>query len=145
MLALVVANAVGVVLFGALYAAAGARMIPQVPFLVCLVVLFILMTVLWVRTEARHRRLDPVRRVGRIAAGLLIVLVLTPVAVLAPLFWLDEQLPPEAGLRDVRGGVMALVLVDLVLVVFVNVAGIVVAVVRSVLGRRAAGGERTGL
>jgi hypothetical protein len=143
-LPLVVANAVGVVLFGALYAAAGARMIPQVPFLGCLVVLFILMTALWVRTEARHRRLGPVRRVGRIAAGLLVVVFATPVAVLAPMFWLDEQLPPEAGLHEVRAGVMALVLLALVLVVFVNVAGIVVAVVRSVFDRRPAGGERTG-
>ena len=63
------------------------------------------------------------RRLGRIVAGLLLVLVVTPMAVLGPLFWLDEQLPAEAGLRAARGGIMALVLITLVLVVAVNVVG----------------------
>ena len=101
------------------------------------------MTAVWVRTEGRHRRLDPVRRMGRIVAGLLMVVVATPVAVLAPIFWLDDQLPVEAGLRAARGGIMALVLIALVLVVFVNVTGMVVAVIRSVFGGRAARGERS--
>jgi hypothetical protein len=64
------------------------------------------------------------------------------VAVLAPLFWLDEQLPVDAGLRAARGGVMALVLITLILVVFVNVAGILVALVRSAFRLRPARDER---
>jgi hypothetical protein len=130
-LALAAANAVSVVLFGTLYTLAGAHVLSQVAFLACLVVLFVLMTGLWVRTEARHRRVAPVQRLGRIVVGLLSVLVVTPVAVLAPLFWLDEQLPAEAGLRAARGGIMALVLIALILVVFVNVAGMLVALTRS--------------
>jgi hypothetical protein len=137
-LALTAANAAGVVLFGTLYAVAGARMLPQAAFLACLGVLFVLMTVVWVRTEARHRGLDAVRRLGRIVAGLVLVLVMTPMAVLGPLFWLDEQLPAEAGLRAARGGIMALVLITLVLVVAVNVIGVVVALIRSAIDRRSA-------
>ena len=108
MLALAAANAVGVVLFGTLYAIAGAS--PAV--------------------AGRVRRLSracsspwsprcgsaprpgtrasaPLRRLGRIVVGLLVVLVATPAAVLAPLFWLDAQIPVEAGLHAARGGVMA--------------------------------------
>jgi hypothetical protein len=138
-LALAAANAVGVVLFGTLYAVAGARVLPQPAFLVCLVVLFALMTGVWVRTEARHRGLDAVRRLGRIVLGLGIVVIATPVTVLGPMFWLDELLPAEAGLRAARGGIMALVLITLVLVVLMNVTGSMVAVGRAVLAGRPAG------
>lgn len=137
MLALAAANAVGVVLFGSLYAMAGARVLPQAAFLACLALLFVLVTALWVRTEARHRRLDVVRRLGRIAVGLVLVVVVTPAVVLMPLFWLDERLPPEAGLHAVRGGVMAVVLITLILVILVNVTGSLVAAGRALYGRRA--------
>jgi hypothetical protein len=136
MLALAAANVVGVVLFGSLYAVAGARLLPQLAFLACLVVLFALVTALWVRTEGRHRHLDMAGRLGRAVCGLVAVVMATPVAVLAPLFWLDEQLPAEAGLRDIRGGIMALVLIALTLVVLVNVTGALVVAVRAVLGPR---------
>jgi hypothetical protein len=136
MLALAAANAVGVVLFGILYAIAGGRVLSQVAFLACLVVLFVFSTTVWVRTEARHRRLGPLRRIGRVVVGLLLVVVATPAAVLAPLFWLDEQIPPEAGLHTARGGVMALVLISLALVALMNVTGAFVAVGRAVLARR---------
>ena len=139
MLALAAANAIGVVLFGTLYAIAGARLLPQLAFAACLIVLLVLMTMVWVRTEARHRGLDPLRRIGRISGGLLLVVVVTPAIVLAPLFWLDEQLPAEVGLRAARGGVMALVLIALVLVVMVNVTGILVVITRAVVGRRTGG------
>jgi hypothetical protein len=138
MLALAAANTVGVVLFGTLYAVAGAHVLPQPVFLVCLAVLFPVMTAVWIRTEARHRSLDPVRRLGRIVMGLGVVVIVTPVAVLAPVFWLDEQLPAEAGLRGVRGGIMALVFIALVLVVLMNLAGSLVATGRAVLARRSA-------
>ena len=136
MLALAAANAVGVVLFGTLYAVAGARVLSQGAFVACLVFVFALMTGLWVRTEARHRALPPLRRLGRIVVGLTIVLLVTPAAVLMPLFWLDEQIPPEAGLHAMRGGIMALVLITLVLVVLVNVVGSIVVTGRAALGRR---------
>ena len=136
MLALAAANAVGVVLFGTLYAVAGTRVLSQGAFIACLVVLFALMTVLWVRTEARHRALQPLRRVGRVVIGLLIVLLVTPAVVLMPLLWLDEQLPHEVGLHAARGGVMALLLITLVVVVLVNVAGSIVVTGRAALARR---------
>lgn len=136
MLALAGANAVGVVLFGTLYALAGAGLIAQPAFVACLIALFVALTVLWVRTEARHRTLDAVRRFGRIAGGLLGVVLVTPVVVLAPLFWLAEQLPPDAGVHGRRGAIMALVLVALVLVALVNVAGALAAVGRALLARR---------
>jgi len=135
MLALAATNAVGVVLFGTLYALAGARVLSQLAFLTCLIVLFALMTGLWVRTEARHRGLDLVGRLGRIVLGLLLVVVVTPAVVLAPLFWLEEQLPREAGLHGARGGVMALVLITLVLVFLMNVTGALVAAGRAGLAR----------
>ena len=137
MLALAAANAVGVILFGTLYALAGARVLSQLGFIACFAVLFPLVTVLWVRVEARHRALDPLRRVGRAMAGLLTVVVATPAVVLAPLFWLDQQLPPEVGLNAARGGVMALVLISLALVVAVNVVGGVAAAARTALAGRA--------
>ena len=136
MLALIAANAVGVALFGTLYAVAGARVLSQGAFLACLTVLFVLMTALWVRTEGRHRALGPLRRIGRGAAGLFAVVIATPAMVLAPLFWLDTQLPPEVGLHGARGGAMALVLITLVLVVIVNITGAVVALARAGLSRR---------
>jgi hypothetical protein len=139
MLALAATNAVGVVLFGTLYAMAGARVLTQFAFLACLLVLFTLMTGLWVRTESRHRGLEVVRRLGRIVIGLLVVVVVTPAVVLAPLFWLDEQVPREAGLHAARGGVMALVLITLVLVVLMNVAGSLVAAGWAVFARRRSG------
>jgi hypothetical protein len=139
MLALAATNAVGVVLFGTLYAMAGARVLSQFAFLACLLVLFTLMTGLWVRTESRHRGLEVVRRLGRIVIGLLVVVVVTPAVVLAPLFWLDEQVPREAGLHAARGGVMALVLITLILVVLMNVAGSLVAAGWAVFARRPSG------
>ena len=136
MLALAAANAVGVILFGTLYALAGSRVLSQLAFIACFAVLFPLVTVLWVRAEARHRALDTLRRIGRAMAGLLIVVIATPAVVLTPLFWLDLQLPPEVGLNAAQGGVMALVLISLALVVAVNVLGGVVAAARSVLASR---------
>lgn len=136
MLALAAANTVGVVLFATLYVIAGARLLPQPAFVVCLVVLFGLMIVVWLRTEARHRGVDIGRRIGRIVLGLGVVVVATPVVVLGPVFWLDAQLPAEVGLHAMRGGIMALVLIALTLVVLVNLAGAAIALAAAALGRR---------
>lgn len=135
MIALAVTNAVGVVLFGVLYAAAGAGRLSQAGFLACLGVLFALVTGLWVRAEARHRTLEPLRRLGRVVIGLAAVVIGTPALVLMPLFWLDTQLPAEAGLNRLLAPIMTLVLIALVLVVLVNVVGAVVVTGAAVAAR----------
>jgi hypothetical protein len=131
MLALAAANAVGVVLFGTLYAVAGARVLSQVGFLVCLVVLFVLVTSLWVRVERRHAALGPLRRLGRVIAGLVIVVVAIPVVVLLPAFWLDRELPPDAEFTRLLGPMMTVVLISLALMVLVNAVGTLVAIGRA--------------
>ena len=136
MLALTLANAVGVVLFGVLYAVAGARLMPQPAFLACLALIFMLVTVLWVRVEARHRRLEALSRLGRVAGALVIVVIAAPVIVLMPAFWFEAQLPTEAGLTRFLGPLMSLLLISLVLVAAVNVVGVGVAIARGLSGWR---------
>jgi hypothetical protein len=136
-LALAATNLVGVVLFAIVYATAGARLMSQTAFAGCLVVIFALVTVLWVRVEGRHRSLEPVRRVGRVAAGLLIVLLGVPALILMPAFWLDTQLPPEAGFRRYLAPLMTLVLISLMLVLLVNLVGGLVAAGRGIRRRLA--------
>ena len=109
---------------------------PQLAFLACLATLFVLVTALWLRVEAQHRALEPLRRLGRMAGGLVASAIAVPIAVLMPLFWLDGQLPAEAGLRAQRGAVMVVVLIALVLTALVNIAGGLVIGVRSVRLKR---------
>lgn len=135
MLVLAAANTVGVVLFAALYAAAGAGFMGQGAFLLCLVLLFGLVTALWVRTEARHRHLDPLARLGRAAVGIVLVIVATPIVVLMPLFWLDTKVPPEAGLNRALAPVMTLVLISLALIILANFIGAAIAAARALVGR----------
>jgi hypothetical protein len=132
-------NAVGVVLFATLYAVAGARHLAHAAFLLCLLLLFGLVTALWVRMEARHRALEPLRRFGRVAGGLVIVIICTPALLLMPVFWLDTQLPAEAGLNALLAPIMALVLISLTLVVLVNLTGGIITVARALLGSRGTG------
>jgi hypothetical protein len=139
MLALAAANVVGVVLFGTLYALAGARRLSQAAFGTCLVVLFALVTALWIRTEGRHRRLHAARRLGRAVLALLAVIVATPAAVLMPVFWLERVLPPETGAGAIPAPVMTIVLVSLVLVVLTNLIGSVFIAGRALFHAR---GER---
>ena len=136
MVALAMTNAVGAVLFGALYAVAGAGALSQAGFFACLALLFALVTALWVRVEARHRALEPLRRVGRVAIGLAAVALAAPTLVLMPIFWLDTRLPEEAGLNRLLAPIMTLVLISLALVAMVNVVGAAVAIGASVAGRR---------
>ena len=139
MLVLAASNVVGVVLFGTLYALAGARRLSQAAFVACLIVLFGLVTALWVRTEARHRGLHPARRLGRAGLALVAVIVGTPAAVLMPAFWLRNVLPPEAGADAILAPIMTILLVSLALVVCTNLIGSAVITVRAVFGAR---GER---
>lgn len=136
MLALAAANFVGVLLFGALYAVAGVGLVSQTSFLACLAVLFLLVTIAWVRTEHRHRHLPLVTRLGRVVAGLVIVLISTPIVVLMPAFWLGAELPVEAGFKSLLGPIMVLVLVALVLIVLVNVVGGATATVAGIRSSR---------
>ena len=129
-LALAATNVVSALLFAALYAAAGAQLMSQAAFLACLGIVFVLVTVLWVRTEARHRHLGPVRRIGRVSIGLVIVLLGLPVVVLHPVFWLDTQLSPDLEFTRYLAPIMTLVLISLTLVVVVNAVGALIAIVR---------------
>jgi hypothetical protein len=63
-----------------------------------------------------------------------VVLIGVPVVFLTPLFWLDSNLPQEAGLRPMLAPLMSLVLIALVLTVTVNVLGAFVVVGRALLG-----------
>lgn len=134
MLALGAANLVGAVLFAAVYAAGGARYLSQGGFVACLLLIFALVTILWVRTESRHIPLGLVRRVGRASGGLAVVLVGVPVAVLMPLFWLEMVLPPEAEFSRMLAPTMALTLISLGLVTLMNLVGAAVQGLRG-LGR----------
>jgi hypothetical protein len=134
-------DAVGAVLFGTLYGLAGAGWMSQAAFFACFAVLFVMVTTLWVWAEARHRNLPLVRRIGRVLAGLALAFIAVPGLVLMPLFWLDSQLPPEAGLRGLLAPFMALLLIALVLVVLVNVVGSLLVAGRAIFGGRAPSGQ----
>ena len=140
MLALAAVNVLGAVVFAGLYAVAGTMRIAPAALAMGLIVAFVGVTALWIRVEQRSRALEPLRRVGRGAIGLVAVVIGLPVAVLMPLFWLESQLPPEAVPFLNLGPVMALLLVALVLVVAVNGVGAVTAVTLAV-GRRWRGGR----
>jgi hypothetical protein len=137
MFALAGANAVGVVLFGALYVTAGLDMLPQPAFLACLAALVTIVTTLWVRTEVRHRPLGFTRRLGRAAFGLVAVVIATPALVLMPIFWLDSVLPREAGAAWLTARVMVVVFIALGLVALTNVLGTIIIVAGDLRGRRA--------
>ena len=133
MLALAATNTVGLLLFATLYITAGARYLPQPAFLACLAVLFVMVTALWVRVEARHRGVDPLRRLGRVTGGLAIVLIAAPALLLMPVFWLDSVVPAEAGLRPVLAPLMSVMLISLALILAVNVMGALAAAVRFIV------------
>lgn len=136
MLALAAVNAMSVLVFGALYAAAAVRALPEGAFPLALVAAFGAAAALWLRAErARPRGRDPIARVGRIAAALLLAVVAIPVGALMPLFALQTQLPPEAQLDSLIARVMVLLLAAVTLTALVNVAGACVVVARAVADR----------
>ena len=135
MVALTATNVVGAMLFGAVYATAGAHLMPQGAFLACLGVIFVLVTALWVRVEARHRELGFLRRLGRVAAGLVLTVLVVPGVVLMPTFWLENQLPEDAGFSRFLAPIMTLVLIAVALVLVVNVVGGVIALARAAVRR----------
>jgi hypothetical protein len=56
-----------------------------------------------------------------------------------PVFWLQQVLPPEAGVGAIPAPVMTIVLISLVLVVLTNLIGSAIIAGRAAFG---AGGER---
>lgn len=125
MLQLAGINLIGAVVFFSIYSAAGGRRLSQGAFLASLVVFFGALTALWLRVErSRAGGRDALSRIGRGAAALVVVVLALPVLVLAPLFALQEALPPEAGFHDVTRPAMVLLLISLALVVAVNMAGL---------------------
>ena len=136
MLRLAGTNALAMLVFGVIYAAAGARWLTQGAFLASLTVFFISVTAFWVHVErSRPGARDVLSRIGRGVLALLIVAVGLPALVLAPLFAIQETLPADAGFADVVRPVMVLLLLALVLVVAVNIAGLVVLAVSGLTSR----------
>jgi hypothetical protein len=125
MLVLGALNAIAGAVFGLIYAAAAKRLLTQGAFLAGVAVCFVALTALWVRAErSRGPGRDVLSRAGRIGAGLLLAAIAMPGLVLMPLFFINEYVPPEAGMAEILGPVMFILLASLVLVALVNVAGI---------------------
>lgn len=136
MLALAGTNAVAVAVFGLVYTLAGTRLLSQGAFWAALVVVFVAGTALWVRVERRQGpRRDVLSRVGCIVVALVLPIIAAPVVVLTPLFFLHDQLPREAGMADLIGRMMFLLLTSLVLMVLVNAAGIAFMTAEALLRR----------
>ncbi len=130
MLRLAGTNALAIMTFALIYAAGGSRWLTQGGFLASLAVFFVSLTALWVYVErTRPGARDVLSRIGRGVLALVAVVIALPALVLAPLFALQEILPPDAGFADVVRPVMVLLLLALVLVIAMNVAGTVVLVV----------------
>ena len=130
MLRLAGTNALAIVTFALIYAAGGSRWLTQGGFLASLAVFFVSLTALWVYVErTRPGARDVLSRIGRGVLALVAVVIGLPALVLAPLFALQEILPPDAGFADIVRPVMVLLLLALVLVIAMNVAGTVVLVV----------------
>ena len=140
MLRLAGTNALAIVTFALIYAAGGSRWLTQGAFLASLAVFFISLTALWVYVErTRPGARDVLSRIGRGVLALVVVVAGLPAVVLAPLFALQEALPPEAGFADVVRPVMVLLLLALVLVIAMNVAGTVVLTVSELRSRLSRG------
>ncbi len=130
MLRLAGTNALAIMTFALIYAAGGSRWLTQGGFLASLAVFFVSLTALWVYVErTRPGARDVLSRIGRGVLALVAVVIGLPALVLAPLFALQEILPPDAGFADIVRPVMVLLLLALVLVIAMNVAGTVVLVV----------------
>ena len=140
MLRLAGTNALAIVTFALIYAAGGSRWLTQGAFLAGLAVFFISLTALWVYVErTRPGARDVLSRIGRGVLALVLVVMGLPAVVLAPLFALQEALPPDAGFADVLRPVMVLLLLALVLVIAMNAAGTVVLAVSGLRSRLSRG------
>ena len=142
MLALAGINTLGLALFVGWYMAAALRWLSHGAFLAGMVVLFGVVTALWVRVEDRGAASRGLlERIGRASVALLLVVVLGPVAVLMPLFALDAQLPAEAAMDHLISRTMVLLLVSVALVVLCNMGGAIAQTVRTLRARLARPGS----
>ena len=140
MLRLAGTNALAMVAFAMVYAAAGSRWLTQGAFLASLAVFFMSLTALWVHVErSRPGARDLLSRIGRGVLALVVVVMGVPALLLAPLFALQETLPPAAGFADVVRPVMVLLLLALVLVITMNAAGVAVLAVSGLRSRLSRG------
>jgi hypothetical protein len=141
MLVLGALNAIAIAVFGLIYAAAAKRLLTQGAFLAGLAVCFVALTALWFRAErSLGPRRDTLSRAGRIGGGLVLAAIAVPGVVLMPLFFINEYVPPEAGVAAILGPVMFILLASLALCVLVNLAGVLalgVSVILSWWNRRA--------
>ena len=145
MLRLAAIDALVMLVFGAVYTAGAVRLLSQAAFLAALAVGFVGAIALWVRTERGvGRTADPVARLGRVVAGLMIALIAVPGAVLTPLFALQAQLPPEAGLDDVIARVMVLLLPCVALAIAMNLVGACVIAAAALVDRHRTADPRRG-
>ena len=145
MLRLAAIDVFAILVFGAIYTAGAVRLLSQAAFLAALALGFAGAIALWVRTErAPVRTADPIARLGRGIAGLLLAVIGVPGAVLTPLFALQAQLPPEAGLDDVIARVMVLLLPCVALAVAMNLVGACVIAATALVGRRRVAAPRGG-
>ena len=125
MLPLAGVNVAGMVVFAAVYGAAALRSLSQLAFVAALLLTFAGAVVLWVRVERAGAASGALARLGRIVGALVLALLAVPSLVLMPLFFLQSQLPPEAGLDHVISRVMVLLVIALGLTALVNVVGAV--------------------
>jgi hypothetical protein len=118
-------DALGAVLFALAHAAGAQGVLSPWALLAALVVCFVAVTALWMRVEgAPGRRRGALGRLGRMAAGFVVVAVGFPGLVLMPLFALQQQLPSSAGIEAVIAPAMVILLKALALVALVNVVGV---------------------
>ena len=134
MLVLGMLNGIAIAAFGLVYAAGAKGLLTQGAFLASVAVCVVGFTALWLRTE---RSLGPGRdalsRAGRIAAGLVLAAIAVPGVVLMPLFFINEHVPPEAGVAGTLGPVMFILLASLALCALVNAAGVLALGVSAIL------------
>lgn len=136
MLVLAGTNALAAITFALIYGAAASGWLMQSAFLASLAVFFVALTALWVHIErSRPGAGGAVSRLGRGVLALLLVAVALPALALAPLFALQEMLPPEAGFSDVVRSVMVLLLLAMVLVITMNAMGAAVLAVSGLRSR----------
>jgi len=140
MLRLAGTNALAMVVFAGVYAAAGSRWLTQGAFLAGLAVFFILLSALWVHVErSRPGPRDLLSRLGRGVLALVVVVIGLPALALAPLFAVQDALPADAGFADIVRPVMVLLLLALVLVIAMNVAGVAVLTISGLRARLSRG------
>jgi hypothetical protein len=136
MLLLAAVNALSAAAFACLYVAAAVGSLAPGAYVVGVIALLPAAVAVWVRTERlRGRGREPLARLGRAAAGLVLSMVAVPGLVLMPVFSLQQQLPPEALGERFVPAMMVLLLFSMSFVAVTNVVGALYIVGAAVLAR----------